>query len=275
MPPKRRKASPIPFAAVSLLLILLPASFTQKPRLLALAGFNPFQNLGQLSRNLAGMARPSGEAQELQKKVEFLEDDRVKQMNRAALLEAKLAQATGLAPYVKDQEYRLLFADVLVASDSSPWRKSMTLTLGSRAGVRKGMLILYNNQLVGRISETSPWVSRVQLVTDPGFRVGAVATPKTYTAGVSFEKRHIGVYEGTSGEKGQLKWLTGDTPVESGAYVLTTEDPLNGIPAGLILGRVSRLSTARGAFPRVEVEPVLNFRGLETVTLLFRPEEPR
>jgi cell shape-determining protein MreC len=92
--------------------------------------------------------------------------------------------------------------------------------------------------------------------------------PRHTPQGISFEKRHVGVYEGTSGENGRLKWLTGDVPVEAGALVLTTEDPLNGIPSGLILGRVSKLSTGRGAFPKVDVEPLTNPRGLEHVMLL-------
>ena len=175
---------------------------------------------------------------------------------------------------LKELNPRLLMADVLLPTDGSPWRKSMTIALGGGSGARKGMLVLYNSQLVGRVLEAGPLTSRVQLCTDPGFRVGAVAVPRQYTQGVSFEKRHVGVYEGTSGENGHLKWLSGDTPVETDALVLTTEDPLNGIPRGLILGRVSKLSSGRGAFPRVEVEPIVNFRGLEQVMLLVPPESP-
>jgi rod shape-determining protein MreC len=147
------------------------------------------------------------------------------------------------------------------------------IAAGSRDGVRAGMLAVYNNQLAGRVSEAGPLTSRVQLVTDPAFRAGAVAVPRTYT-GVPLSERHVGLYKGTSGEKGRLEWLTDDAPVEAGAYVLTTEDPLNGVPSGLVLGRVASLASERGASPRVEVEPVLNSRGLEHVMILLGPEEP-
>jgi cell shape-determining protein MreC len=111
----------------------------------------------------------------------------------------------------------------------------------------------------------------VQTVTDPGFRAGAVAVPKATAAGISFSERHGGVYEGTSGQVGQLKWLSGDIPVENGAAVLTTEDPGNGVPRGLSLGRVTSVNTGRGAFPKVDVEPLLDFRSLEHVMVLVPP----
>lgn len=273
MSPKRRRMSALPWVALSLLLIALPSSLTQSPRLLVMSAFTPFRNLAHRSARLCPASLSSGEAQELLKKVEYLEDLVVKEKNQRESLESKLAQVAGLGSIVKEDGYKVLYAAVLLPADSSAWRNSLTLSIGTRGGARKGMWVLYNNQLVGRILEPGPFASRVQLVTDPGFRVRAVAAPKTYTAGVSFGKRQAGVFEGTSADRGRLKWFAGDTPVENGAYVLTTEDPLSRIPAGLTLGRVSKLINATGASPWVEVEPILNFRGLETVMLLHRPGE--
>lgn len=263
----RRRSSPLPWVGLSLLLLLLPASFSQSFRLTLLGLFRPLHASAQAVVGFPG----SGERarlQQLQTERDFLKDQIERLHNEAAIRQRELDAATGLKQALKDLNPKLLPADVVLPTDSSPWRKSLTIALGSRGGARKGMLVLYNAQLVGRILEAGPWTSRVQVCTDPGFRLGAVAVPFRYTQNVSFEKRQVGVYEGTAGDAGHLKWLTGDTPVEADAYVLTTEDPLNGIPRGLILGRVSKLSTGRGAFPRVEVEPIVNFRGLEQVMVL-------
>src|SRR6185295_20162811 len=127
-------------------------------------------------------------------------------------------QALGMKQTVRDQNFRLLAADVIFPTDSSPWRKSLTIALGTRDGIEKGMLALYNNQVVGRVSDAGPKTSRIQVVTDPGFRAGAVAAPRTTAAGVAFSDRHGGVYEGTSGQNGQLKWFSGETPVENGSF---------------------------------------------------------
>src|SRR5207247_9947640 len=131
------------------------------------------------------------------------------------------------------------------------------------------------NQVVGRVAETASKTSRIQTVTDPGFRAAAVAVPKTYVAGVSFSERHPGVYEGTAGQNGQLKWFSGDTPAEKGSFVVTTEDPINGVPRGLVLGHIASVNGGRGAFPKVEVESILNLRALEHVMLLVPPLEIR
>src|SRR6185295_8001853 len=161
-------------------------------------------------------------------------DQLQKRETESKRLALQLEQALGMKQPVRDQNFKMIAADVVFPTDSSPWRKSLTLAAGTRDGVEKGMLVLYNNQVVGRVSEAGPKTSRVQTVTDPGFRAAAVVVPRTYVAGVSFSDRRPGAYEGTSGENGQLKWFLGDTAVENGAFVVTTEDPLNGVPRGLI-----------------------------------------
>lgn len=276
MGPKKKRASPWPLIGVSVLLLLAPASLTQKTRLLAVAGFIPLQSLGRWAARLpTKVTAASAEAQELETKVRFLEDQNLKLLHENKRLALQLEQALGMKQPVRDQNYRMVVADVLFPTDSSPWRKSITIALGTRDGVEKGMLALYNNQVVGRVSETGPKTSRIQVVTDPGFRAGAVAAPRTTAAGVAFSDRHGGVYEGTSGQNGQLKWFTGETPVENGSFVVTTDDPANGVPRGLVLGRVTAVNGGRGAFPKVDVEPVLNFRALEHVMLLVPPMEVR
>ena len=273
MPPKRRRMSPLPFVGLSLALLLLPSALSQKVRLTVMGVYTPFQSLARGTERLVGGSASAGHEQELQKKVDFLQDEVVRQSNKIAQLEAGLAQVGALPPSIKASGRSVILAGVLLPSDTSPWRRSLVVTEGSQAGVRKGMLVVYNSQLVGRILETAPWASRVQLVTDPGFSARAVSSPRVYTAGVSFEKRHTGVYKGASGDKGQLLWTLGETAMETGSYVLTTEDPLNNVPAGLILGRVLRGSAGGTGMDRAEVEPALNFRGLETVALLPGPTE--
>jgi cell shape-determining protein MreC len=276
MGPKRRRSSPWPLAAASVLLLLTPSSLSQKSRLFALGGFLPLQSLGRWASRLPRvLSSDSGAVQTLTTRNEFLEDQNLKHQMEIRRLSAQLEQALGMKQPVRDQNYRLLQADVIFPTDSSPWRKSLTLGIGSRDGVEKGMLVLFNTHVVGRVSETTSRMSRVLTVTDPAFRAGAVAVPPTYTPGASLPSRRPGVYEGTAGQNAQLRWLSSDAPVEDGSYVVTAEDPPNGVPRGLILGVVTSVNRGRGAFPKVDVEPMLNFRGLEQVMVVVRPPEGR
>lgn len=272
---RRRRCSPLPWIGLSVLLLAIPSPLSQKVQLTAAGVFRPFQSSARAAAGLSSAMLAPARVRELETELAYWKDKHQQQASELALKQQQLEAATGLRQALKEASPRLLAADVVLPTDGSPWRKSLVIAVGSRGGAKKGMLVLYNSQLVGRVLETAPWTSRVQACTDPGFRVGAVAVPRRAAQGVSFEKRHVGVYEGTAGENGRLKWLTGDTPVEPDAFVLTTEDPVNGVPRGLILGRVARLGAPRGAFPRVEVEPIVNFRSLEQVMLLVPPEQDK
>jgi cell shape-determining protein MreC len=260
---RRRRVSPWPLAGLALALLLVPAAFSQKLRLAALGCFLP---VSRLARAAAGFR--AGGAGTLRTENDFLRGELQQKQGEIDALRARFESATGSRQVVKAADFRLLPADVVLPTDGSPWRKSLTIAVGTRAGAQKGMLVLYNNHLVGRVAETGPWTSRVLCATDPAFRAGAVAVPRQLAQGISFEKRHLGLYKGTSADTGLLVWLKSDAPVELDALVLTTEDPLNGVPRGLVLGRVSKLSTARGLFPEVAVEPLVDPRSLEHVSLL-------
>lgn len=268
MSQKRRRGSPLPLVGVSLLLLLIPASTSQKVRLTLLSAYRPVQKLAYASLALPGRVMPGAPREEDRARIEYLETVVQRLMNEKDLAQSKLESLGAARQLLKDPDWKLLPADVIFPTDGSPWRKSLVIALGSRGGVQKGMLVLYHNYLVGRVSDVGPLSSRVQVVTDPAFKASAVAAPKTYQSGVALEKRHVGVYEGTSGQSGRLKWLMGETPVENDATVLTTDNPAGAVPRGLILGRVSRVDSGRGATLHVEVEPFLNFRALEHVTVL-------
>jgi rod shape-determining protein MreC len=276
MGPRRRNSSPWLLFAFSVVLLLVPSGASQKTRLTALSGFLPAQSFSRWTLGLWSRWGPSsGDAQTARTEIDFLKDQQQKLLNEMRRKDLLLEQALGMKQTVRDQNFRLLAADVVFPTDSSPWRKSLTITLGTRDGLEKGLLVVYNNQVVGRISETGPRTSRVQTVTDPGFRAGAVAVPRSTAAGVTFSDRQGGVYAGTSGQNGQIKWMRDESPVENDALVLTTEDPINGVPRGLTLGRVTSVSGGRGAFAKVDVEPLIDFRSLEHVMILIPPPEFR
>ena len=268
MPPPRRRSSLLPFLGISLILLIVPSTWTRKARLTTVSMFSPIRWIASTTHALpAGMGSSHGDA-ELQAQVDFFKDQAQKHLNEIEILRGQLEQVSRLKQACPDHAFKLLHAGVLLPTDSSPWKKSLTLSLGDKAGVRKGMLVLYNNQLVGRILEPAPWTSLVQLVTDPAFRAGAVAVPKTTVTAPSFDKRHIGVYAGTAGPRGQLKWFMSGASLDPDGFVLTTDDPANGVPRGLLLGRIVGIANAQGASPWADVDPIVDFRALEHVMIL-------
>jgi len=270
---RRRRFSPLPLVGLSLALMLAPSALSHKVRLTALGVFTPLRRLAAAVSDVFPRPAPAGERDIALRENAFLRDRVETLASENARLRDRLAQAAGLQEIAPPPAFFLLPADVILPSDASSWRRSLTVALGSRGGARPGMIAVHHRRLVGRLSESGPWQSRIQLVTDPGFRARAVAAPHNGDP-AAFESRRVGLYQGTSEGAGLLRWLAEDTPVEPGTVVLTTEDPSNGIPAGLILGRVRSVARGRGPSLAVEVEPVLNFRGLEQVMLLGRPPDP-
>jgi rod shape-determining protein MreC len=271
MPPVGRRSSFWPLLGISVVLFLVPTSLSRKARLATVALFIPIQGVATTTGALPTRVLPSKDQTELRAKNSFLDAQVQKQQNEIELLRIKLEQVSRLKQALPENSFRILHAAVLLPTDASPWRKSLTLSAGTRVGVQKGMLVLYNNQLVGRILEVGPWTSLVQLVTDPAFRAGAVAVPRTTMAGVAFDRRQVGVYEGTSGQSGALKWFLSGASIDPEGFVVTTEDPLNGVPRGLLLGHVASAPRTQGRSPTIDVEPVIDFRALEEVMILVEP----
>lgn len=269
--PKTR-AAVWPYAVASLVLMALPSGVTQRTRLAVLGGFGPVRNLANASHSLVESGwerlRPSGHTDDIERQNEFLRSQVVLLLAQHGELAAKLEAATATRAVASNAEYDLIPADVVLNLDSSSFRRTIVIASGTRDGVEPGLPVLYHSHLIGRVLEASPWTSRVLLTTDPGFRARAISVPPTYDGSTTLGERHVGVFEGTGTESGLLKWLAGETPIDEGAYVVTTEDPLNGIPKGLVLGRVTGIDRGRATYPRVQVTPIIDPEGLEFVLIL-------
>src|SRR5688572_18053836 len=114
MGPKRRRSSPWPLLGISLLLLLVPSSATQKLRLTAMSGFSPFRWLGRTAAGASGLVLPSSERSgELQTENDYLKDQVQKLDNEVKRLKLLLDQTSGLKQAMGDPTLRVLHAEVL------------------------------------------------------------------------------------------------------------------------------------------------------------------
>jgi len=77
------------------------------------------------------------------------------------------------------QEYKLVTAKVILDKDS-PFLKSVVITKGSNAGIKKGMPVLHEQNLIGRIVEVNFFSARVLLLEDLNSRIPVVVVPQNY-----------------------------------------------------------------------------------------------
>ncbi|MFQ5807577.1 MAG: rod shape-determining protein MreC [Phycisphaerae bacterium] len=113
-----------------------------------------------------------------------------------AEMERQLADLSGLRDQLGDLRAKIIFAAV-VGGDTSPRRETITISKGRRQGIERGDWVaagmpeaerdpvatgrdlLLRQWLIGRVTEVQPYVSRVQLATDPDFGTERAWAAKT------------------------------------------------------------------------------------------------
>jgi rod shape-determining protein MreC len=147
------------------------------------------------------------------------------------------------------------------AADGSA--RIVTLDRGSRDGVRLNMPVLTSRGIVGRVIEAAPGASKVQTVLDPNSGV----------AGLIQRTRVQGMIVG-AGERGcHMEYVNELSNIEVGDVVVTSG--LDQIyPKGYTIGVVSSIGEGEGLTKLVELRPEVDFRRLEEVLVLLKPEGP-
>ncbi len=146
----------------------------------------------------------------------------------------------------------------VIGEDMTPWKKVIVLDKGSRNGIKKDMVLVAPEGLVGRVLEVEPYTARAILLPDPDSRVSALTS-----AG-----RSQGVIAGSGMDKLQMKYLALDTEVAIGEEVVTS-----GIeslfPKGLLIGKIELIEKdSDGLHLLAVVTPAVPFSKLEEVLCL-------
>lgn len=164
---------------------------------------------------------------------------------------------------------RIMLADVLLSRDASAWRRSLLLSRGSADGVTVGAAVVRGKRVVGRVVEVSEKTSRVLLLTDPAFLVGAIAVPPTALKDGE-PQREEGILRGSSEDDATLTLsrVSRRTGIQPGWLVITSKDPESRWPVGLLLGTVKSVGDLGDYYLRIEVTPAVDMQGIDYVMVL-------
>lgn len=213
----------------------------------------------------------------LQKIPSFFEDPKVKKLTeenislRSKILDQKKLEEENSA--LLDQfkttdiiSYNLIPAQIVGAFGFLPGVStptSFTINKGTKDGVREGLAVVYKDNLVGKITKASSYLSKIDLVVNPKISFAA----KTQNAVLGMIK-------------GDLDKMILDNVVLSQNLnvletVLTYGD-LNadgsGYPANLIVGKIVAVDKNPSAlFQKAEVLSLLDFSKLTTVFVIIKP----
>jgi rod shape-determining protein MreC len=154
-------------------------------------------------------------------------------------------------------------AAAVIGRDPSPFLHYIIINRGSNDGFLRGMPVVTNQGLVGRIDAVIADAARVQLITDPASNVNV----RLQNAEV--EASLIGSVTGDV----TLDLIPQDTLIELGDLVLTSGLG-GGYPPDLIVGQVINVrSRDFDLFQQATIQPVVDFNHLSIVLVIvnFNP----
>lgn len=177
------------------------------------------------------------------------------------LSEAQVADA--LLKFNRQHPENRYIASTVIGRDPSPFLQYILIDQGSDDGLRRGMPVVTDQGLVGRIDAVSPSASRVQLVTDAGSAVNVRLQ--------SSQKEAI-LIGSVTGDL-TMEMIPQDLEIPQGEVVLTSG--LGGTyPANLFIGQVVSVRQQENAlFQSASVQAKVDFSTLKAVLVItnFKP----
>jgi rod shape-determining protein MreC len=220
------------------------------------ARFVALQDFFTSPRDIASLrqrnAELEGEVAELQSQVIQLQQEVGETEILAALVDFTRART--------ENSYK---AAAVIGRDPSPFLHYVIINVGSNDGVLRGMPVVTNQGLIGRVEAVIADAARVQLITDPASSVN-VRLQNAET-----EASLVGSVTGDV----ILELIPQDINVQSGDLVLTSGLG-GGYPPDLIIGQVGNIrSRDFDLFQQAAVQPVVDFNRLEVVLVIlnFKP----
>lgn len=181
-------------------------------------------------------------------------------------LQNKVAQTDTLAALVdfsRSNPSNTYKAAAVIGRDPSPFLHYVIINRGSNDGIRRGMPVVTNQGLVGRVDAVFGGAARVGLITDSSSVVSVFLQNAAADA----------VMRGSVSGDLSLDMLSQDVKVQTGDVVLTSG--LGGeYPPDLLVGQVSNVRKRESdLFQDATVQPVVDFSRLEIVLVIvnFRP----
>jgi len=220
--------------------------------------FMALQDFLTAPRDIASLRQRNSELEaevsDLQAQVIQLQQEVGEKQNLAALVDFSRANP--------ENTYK---AAAVIGHDPSPFLQYVIINRGSNDGIQRGMPVVTNQGLVGRVDAVIADAARVQLITDPASNVNV------YLQNAEANASLVGSVTGDV----NLDLIPQDVALETGDLVLTSGLG-GGYPPDLIIGQVEVGSIHKrdfDLFQQATVQPVVDFNRLEIVLVIvnFKP----
>ena len=254
-------------------LVLHETGNTQAVENLILGPMSPVQSqLSSLAQDLSDLVQTFRDLRELRRRNEelqsladslMIENVRLKELESENETLRQLLQFTQANP---THSYRS--AEVMghvVGQDPSNLLRYIIIDAGTGDGIAKGMPVVTDRGLAGRIVEVSSRSSKALLITDVSSSVNAIIQ----------SSRATGVVEGRADGGLVMKYIPQQVTVNVGDIILTSGLGAT-FPKRLVIGQVTAVHKRDiEMFQQAEIKPTVDFERLEVVLVItnFEPIE--
>jgi rod shape-determining protein MreC len=160
----------------------------------------------------------------------------------------------------QDSPHPTVAARVVALELDGPFRVAV-LDRGRRHGIEAGAGVIAPSGVVGRVTASSAFLSKIQFITDPSSGAAAVVE----------RTRVQGMVVGRGVNRVEMQYVSALADVQAGDMVTTSG--LDGIyPGGLRVGRVIRVGAREGLQRRIAIQTAVDFSTLEEVLVLTTAE---
>jgi rod shape-determining protein MreC len=153
-------------------------------------------------------------------------------------------------------------AATVIGQDPSPFLHYVMINRGSDDGIRRGMPVVAQQGLVGRVAQVTANAARVELITDPAVQVSVRLQPSDVD----------GVLVGSITGDLVIDLIPLDATVNPGDLVFTSG--IGGAyPGNILIGQVSNVrQEATALFQTATVQPIVDFTRLEILLVIVNFE---
>jgi rod shape-determining protein MreC len=195
----------------------------------------------------------------LQEEVARLQAQVVQYQRQVSVTESLAA----LVNFSRSNPENVYTAASVIGRDPSPFLHYIIIDQGSADGIRRGMPVVTDQGLVGRVDAVISNAARVQLITDPGSAVNVR---------IEGTERDVVLVGSVSGDL-SLDLVAQDVTLEAGDLLLTSG--LGGsYPPDLLVGQILNVRKRDSdIFQQATVQSVVDFAALKIVLIVtdFRP----
>lgn len=252
---------------ISLVLLFLPPKLSSHIKITCTVPFRPLQWAVCLCSNSASDffnriitawrdARVKGQ---LEEQMSHLQNTIIEQQDTIHRLQNKLQNLSTFLAEDRNSKMNTVPADI-IGYDTSNFRKSIVINVGSKHGVKSGNTVVSNNALVGKVSVVGGRSSVVILVTDPSSRV----------PGRVLQTREQVIVEGNSSNFCQLKYVPRWAKLKAGDDIVSSD--IGGFfPSSLPVATIVENKIEGGTlFQSVKVLPRVNISKIESVLVITK-----